>query len=218
MLVIPFIFVTRVETLISHFLLSYFIQFRGIIAKAECKRALRQQQHPRKCGRQVAAEYTRTRADESERGNKRDELARQAIVYARTLVFHSAELLAVAKRIVTSRRRRRRGGGGRIRDDTQHEKLPRVCRRRERRSITSRRASLKSTDLAISFNPLFLGARNFRVISAKDQRGSRSNRAQIYLSKRKRVIKFLILITNKINNRNKENGFSRCNFLRVKYI
>lgn len=52
-------------------------------------------------GRQVAAENMRTRADESERGNKRDELARQAIAYARTLVFHSAELLAVAKRIVT---------------------------------------------------------------------------------------------------------------------
>lgn len=77
----------------------------------------------------------RTRGDESERGNKRDELARQAIAYARTLVFHSAELLAVAKRIVTvkeeeeeERNERRRG---RIRDDTQREKLPRVYRRRD---------------------------------------------------------------------------------------
>jgi len=64
-----------------------------------------------KSQRRTAARSRRPRREEEEEGggNKSDGLPGRAIAYARTLVFHRSELLAVAKRDVASRR----GGRGR---------------------------------------------------------------------------------------------------------
>lgn len=97
---ISFIFVTSGNSNIIS--LSFtFNNFSGIIARMErwmrLKTAAFEKVRVRSCRRGTAGASRGT----SERGNKSDELPQQAIAYARTLVFHSSELLAMARRVVT---------------------------------------------------------------------------------------------------------------------